>query len=257
MAMPHDDAVRTLAEALRQSRRTVVLTGAGASTESGLPDWRGAQGVWRRMDPSRVASLTALYEHPVEFYAFYRERLRTLRGARPNPTHLALARLEAAGFIHCLVTQNVDGLHKAAGHRDVIEIHGTLAEAHCARCGRHYPVEVLDREVAQPSDTPQCRCRGPIKPGVVLFEEALPPEAVARAFAEARSCDLFLVVGSSLEVGPVNMLPRIAVEHGAALAIINLDTTYLDTEARWVVRARSGEFLSAVAAELGVSIAAH
>lgn len=246
------EAARTLAAALRRGGRTVALTGAGASTESGLPDWRGAGGLWRQMDPARVASMTALYHHPVEFYAFYRERLATLRGARPSGAHLALARLEAGGYLHCLVTQNVDGLHRAAGHQEVVEVHGSLARAHCVRCGQDHPVSILDREVSSPADVPRCRCGGPVKPAVVLFEETLPEEAITRAFAEARRADLFIVVGSSLEVGPVNQLPRLAVESGADLAIINLDPTYLDQRARWVMRERAGALLTAVADHLGV-----
>lgn len=246
------DQVTAVADALQQARHTVVLTGAGASTESGLPDWRGPAGLWRRLDPTRVASMTALYQHPVEFYAFYRERLSRLGGAQPNPTHRALARLEGAGLVHCLITQNVDGLHQLAGHREVVEVHGSLREAACARCGRKHPIALLDREVRTAADAPRCRCGGPVKPGVVLFEEVLPADAVARAFAEAGAADLFMVVGSSLEVGPVNMLPEVAISAGADLILVNLEPTQIDHQARWVVRIRSGEFLTAVAAELGL-----
>lgn len=253
---PPAAVVVELAAALQSARRAVVLTGAGASTESGLPDWRGPEGTWKNWDPARVASLTALRLHPVDFYQFYQYRLSRLRGARPNATHLALAALELAGRVRCVITQNVDGLHGAAGSRDVIEVHGNLCTAHCVDCRQPYSIASLERTVAGPGDVPVCdRCGGYIKPGVVLFEEALPAREIERAFAEAYASDLFIVVGSSLEVGPVNMLPQAAVDAGADLAIINLEPTRMDGLARWVVRERSGTVLPALARHLGIAAA--
>lgn len=253
--MGQADPVAELARLWRESRHVVVLTGAGVSTESGLPDFRSRAGIWQGIDPFRVASLTALRRDPVAFYRFYRQRLRHLAGARPNPAHRALAALEAAGRLACLITQNVDRLHQAAGHRDVVELHGNLAEAHCLECGARYPIERVDVEVESPDQVPRCDgCGGVLKPAVVLFEEVLPAAATARAFAEARRCDLFVVVGSSLEVGPANLLPEEAVAAGARLAIVNLDPTHLDGEAQVVVRGKAGQVLPAVAAALGVPV---
>jgi NAD-dependent deacetylase len=248
-----EQQVRDLAQVWRQSQHVVVLTGAGASTEAGLPDWRGPKGLWKQWDPARIASLTAMQRHPVDFYQFYRFRLASLRGARPGPVHRALAALESAGYLHCLITQNIDGLHQAAGSREVVEVHGNLERAHCVGCGATYPPAVLDVDVQTVADVPRCTaCGGLLKPGIVLFEEPLPAAAIERAFAEARKADLFVVVGSSLEVGPVNLLPRVAVEHGARLGIINLEPTHLDQHATWVVREQAGQVLVALAAELGL-----
>lgn len=254
MAEPAPEGIRSLAAALRESRHCVVLTGAGASTESGLPDFRSGGGIWKNCDPMRVASLSALRDSPVEFYQFYRQRLSRLAGAQPNPTHYALAVLEQAGYVKCLITQNVDRLHQAAGHRDVIEAHGNLQEAVCVECGRLFPIARLDVDVHTRAAIPRCDgCGGMLKPGVVLFEEPLPAEAINRAFDQARRADLFLVVGSSLEVGPVNLLPQEAVAHGARLAILNLEPTFLDHEARWLLRGKSGLLLPALVAELGLA----
>lgn len=249
-----DETVRSLAGALRGHRSTLVLTGAGASTESGLPDWRGPSGLWRSLDPKQVASLTALEHSPVEFYQFYRHRLATLRGARPGPVHRALAALERAGYVRWVVTQNVDGLHQAAGQKTVIEVHGSLRSARCHRCEAPHPIEVLDVDVQTAQDIPRCRCGGVVRPNIVLFEEVLPRDAVHAAFAAAEEADLCVVVGSSLQVGPVNLLPRIVADRGGDVAIINLTPTPFDHLARWRVAARAGEVLTEVARELGVEV---
>ncbi|MCG0239335.1 MAG: NAD-dependent deacylase [Firmicutes bacterium] len=255
MAPELQQQIQQLAAAMRQSRRTVVLTGAGASTEAGLPDWRGPAGIWKQWNPAQIASLSAMRKHPVDFYQFYRYRLATLRGAKPGPVHRAMAALEQAGYVHCIITQNIDRLHQAAGSREVVEVHGNLDRAHCVECGAEYPPTALEVEVQTEADIPRCqRCGGLLKPGIVLFEEPLPEEAISRAFAESRQADLFLVVGSSLEVGPVNLTPRVAVDHGARLGILNLSPTYVDSLATWVIREKAGPVLLAVARELGVEV---
>lgn len=250
------ETIQALAAAMRTARHCVVLTGAGASTESGLPDFRSGSGLWQNVDPMRVASLSALRDTPVEFYQFYRQRLSRLSGAQPNPTHVALAALERAGHVKCLITQNVDHLHQAAGHQNVIEAHGNLRAAQCLECGAAFPIDRLDVDVQGSADIPRCdHCKGMLKPAVVLFEEPLPLQAINRAFRAARRSDLFVVVGSSLEVGPVNLLPREALFAGARLAILNLESTFLDFEANWLLRAKSGVLLPALARELGLGAA--
>lgn len=249
------DEIAELAAALQRSTHAVVLTGAGASTESGLPDFRSKEGLWRDVDPMRLTSMTALRESPVEFYQFYRQRLARLWGAKPNAVHLALAAMQRAGVITQLITQNIDGLHQAAGSPSVIEVHGSLREAVCLQCGHHFPSRMLDVEVSSRSDLPRCpECGGLLKPGVVLFEEALPTAAIDAALQAAYQADLFLVVGSSLEVGPVNQLPAIALGQGAHLAILNLEPTHLDHEARWLIREKAGAALTACAGYLGLSL---
>lgn len=247
-----DDA-RTLAEALAASRHAVVLTGAGASTESGLPDFRSKQGLWKDIDPMKLASMTALRRNPVEFYQFYRYRLSKLHGAQPNPVHTGLAALEAAGYVKALITQNIDGLHQAAGSKRVIEMHGSLRECVCLRCRRRFSSQLIDVDVQHPDDIPGCpECGGILKPGVILFEEALPEAAIEDALAATYQADLFVVIGSSLEVGPVNQLPALAAERGARLAIVNLEPTHLDELADWVVRERASGAVSAWCQYLGL-----
>ncbi|MFZ5814974.1 MAG: SIR2 family NAD-dependent protein deacylase [Bacillota bacterium] len=249
------DLIMELAEALKASKHAVVLTGAGASTESGLPDFRSKEGLWKNVDPMRLASMTALRRSPVEFYQFYRHRLARLGGAEPNPVHRALAAMQRAGLIKALVTQNVDGLHQAAGSPHVIELHGSLRECRCLTCERQFPSALIDVEVESPADIPRCpECGGVLKPGVVLFEEALPMEAIESALNAAYEADLFIVVGSSLEVSPANQLPVIALGEGADLAIFNLEPTHLDRHARWLVRERAGAALTAVASRLGLEL---
>lgn len=247
------EQVRELAHALKKAQHAVVLTGAGASTESGLPDFRSKTGLWKGIDPVSLISLSALRRRPVEFYQFYRMRFSHLWGARPNPVHRVLAALQEEGMVKRLITQNVDGLHQAAGSPDVIELHGSLRECSCLTCGRTFPSRLIDVDVKTAADIPRCpECGGMLKPGVVLFEEPLPPDAIETAFDEARRADLFLVIGSSLEVGPANQLPLLAVQSGADLAILNLTPTYLDGYARWVIREKAGQVLTAVASELGI-----
>lgn len=247
------DALRELAEALAASRYAVVLTGAGASTESGLPDFRSKQGLWKGIDPMKLASMTALRRNPVEFYQFYRYRLSKLQGAEPNRVHTGIAALQEAGYVKALITQNIDGLHQAGGATGVIEMHGSLRECVCLNCRTRYSSRLIDVEVQSPADAPRCpSCGGALKPGVILFEEALPSDAIERAVAATEQADLFIVIGSSLEVGPVNQLPVLAVESGADLAIINLDATHVDRLARWVIPDQAGAAVAQICQWLGL-----
>ncbi|MCL6450144.1 MAG: NAD-dependent deacylase [Acetobacteraceae bacterium] len=236
------------------ARAVVVFTGAGASTESGLPDFRSPQGLWRGFDPFQVASIWALRRDPGAFFAFYRERLSRLGGARPNAAHRALARLEALGRLRAVVTQNVDGLHQAAGSRRVIELHGNLRQASCLGCPRLFPISVLEYQLQRPSgpgELPACpACGGVLRPNVVLFGEPLPEAALREAAREASGCDLFLVVGSSLQVWPAAGLPLQALASGARLAIVNQEPTPLDGAACLVVRGQAGEVLEEAVAEV-------
>ena len=244
--VPVAEGARELADLLLRATHAVVLTGAGASTESGLPDFRSPGGLWQGVDPMRVASIWALRQSPVDFYRFYRHRLAGMGSARPNPCHDALAALEGMGVVKAVITQNVDGLHQAAGSRRVIEVHGSLREAACVDCGRTHPREALEVPVESEADLPRCTCGGLLKPNVILFGEALPEAAFSQAAAEAALCDLMVVVGSSLEVSPANSLPRYALSRGAELALVNLSETSFDRFARVVVRAKAGEVMPRV-----------
>jgi len=235
--------VAQAAALLRSGRLNVVLTGAGISTESGLPDFRSKDGLWARMDPARIASLSAFRRDPQAFYAFYTNRLEALAHAAPNAGHRALARLEALGMVQVVVTQNVDGLHQRAGSRRVVEVHGNLREARCAGCGTIGPIEEMGA-VLRAGALPRCgRCGGLRRPNVVLFEELLPASAYEQAEAACRECGVLLVVGSSLEVHPVAGLPVLAVERGARLIIVNREETACDALADLVLSGEAGTVL--------------
>ncbi|HYX85393.1 MAG TPA: NAD-dependent deacylase [Gaiellales bacterium] len=234
-----------LATLMRRSARTVVLTGAGISTESGIPDFRGPGGIWEGVDPMEVGHIRAARRDPARVWEYYRRRVGTVRAARPNAGHLAIARMQRAGRVHALVTQNVDGLHAAAGSQ-AIEVHGSLRTANCMDCGV---------EIAMPADpvgVPCCaECGGPLKPGVVMFGEMLPEAAIMRANELAASCELLIAAGSTLEVWPVAELPAIALDSGAALAVLNRGPTGYDDRCHVRIEGPLGEVLPALAESVG------
>lgn len=223
-------------------RPCVVLTGAGVSTESGIPDFRSPTGIWAEVDPLEVASIQAFHRDPDRVWAFYRTRIHILLEAEPNPAHVALAELERRGFVRAVVTQNIDMLHTRAGSTDVVEVHGSIGRAVCPACGY---VEDVDRVLVQleRQPTPLCReCDAVLKPGVTLFGELLPQAAFERATALARGAELMLVVGSSLEVWPVAGLPL----ESRSLAIVNRGPTALDDHAVLRIDASASDTLMEV-----------
>ena len=229
----------TLAELIRSNQPCVALTGAGVSTESGIPDFRSAGGIWAQVDPYEVASIDAFRRDPERVWEFYGRRLDLLADARPNAAHVALARLEHAGLLEAVVTQNVDGLHQAAGSRDVVEVHGAIGAAVCPVCGRRA------ENVRPLLPLPRCAACGAIlKPDVVLFGELLPEDAIGRATELALGAALLLVVGTSLQVWPVAGLPDETLAAGGSLAIVNRDPTPYDARADLVCRSSAGETLS-------------
>lgn len=242
-------SVDRLAELLRKRQPCVVLTGAGISTESGIPDFRSAEGIWARYDPYEVAHIDALRRDPAGVWEFYVLRLGKLAEAEPNDGHRALADLEQRGWVHAIVTQNVDGLHQRAGSREVVEVHGSLREAECVHCGARVPM--VDAVASLP--LPACpECGEVLKPGVVMFGELLPVEAIERAQRLAAEAGLLLVVGSSLEVHPVATLPGDTLAAGGSLAIVNLGETPWDSHADLVVDGGAGETLSELACALDI-----
>jgi NAD-dependent deacetylase len=230
-----------LAELIRERQPCVVLTGAGISTESGIPDFRSPTGIWAEVDPFEVASIEAFRRDPERVWSFYRKRIHTLLEAEPNAGHFALAELERRGLVHAVVTQNIDTLHTRAGSRDVVEVHGSIRFSRCLRCGREEGLtDVLAQLESRPA--PVCSACGTIlKPGVVLFGELLRASEMDRATALARSAALLLVVGSSLEVWPVAGLPLEA----RAVAIVNRGPTTLDDRAVLRIDGAAGETLGA------------
>jgi NAD-dependent deacetylase len=236
------EAVARLAELVRTRQPVVALTGAGVSTESGIPDFRSATGVWAEVDPFEVATIDAFGRDPARLWEFYARRFRSLLDAEPNAAHRALAELERRGLLAAIVTQNIDTLHERAGSRDVVEVHGSIRRAVCLRCGAAEPLAAV-LEQLDGGGTPVCPgCGAVLKPDVVLFGELLPAAAIERATALARTAGLMLVVGSSLEVWPVAGLPL----ESRSYAIVNRGPTGLDDGAVVTIDAGAGETLSAL-----------
>jgi NAD-dependent protein deacetylase/lipoamidase len=229
-------AIHSAADILRSSKSAVVLTGAGISTASGIPDFRSTDGgLWQRYDPFEVASLTAFRHHPERFFEWMHSLALNIYGAQPNVAHFGLARLEQAGWLKTIISQNIDGLHQRAGSHHVIEIHGSLQTLTCVRCYTQYPSSQYLPTYLEQKQIPYCPgCGGVLKPDLVLFGEQLPARAWLAALQASQTCDMMLVIGSSLEVLPVAGLPMRALENGAHLIVINRNPTYIDVRAEVV-----------------------
>ena len=231
-----------LAALIVERQPCVVLTGAGVSTESGIPDFRSETGIWANVDPLEVASIRAFKRDPERVWGFYRTRILSLLAAEPNAGHLALAELERRGLVQALLTQNIDTLHSRAGSREVVELHGSIRTAECPSC---LEVEETAGVLAQLEDrpTPVCaRCGEILKPGVTLFGELLPAGAIERALELAHAAALMLVVGSTLEVWPVAVLPLEA----RSFAVVNRGPSALDGRAELKIDGNAGATLAAV-----------
>lgn len=241
------EAIEQVAEWMRTSTQTVVFTGAGMSTESGLPDFRSAGGLWkqsRRME--ELASVEALAHAFADFVEFYRWRIQMLAGVQPHAGHRWLARWQSEGKVQALITQNVDGLHDEAGSPDVIELHGSLRVVRCSACGS----EVSSERFLSDEGEHCSACQGKMRPGVVLFGEALPEKALERARHASENAELFLVLGSSLQVSPANWFPRLAKANGARLVIMNREPTPLDSLADLTLSGAIGEQLEQLSGKL-------
>lgn len=234
-----------LREMINRAEKIVAFTGAGISAESGIPTYRGSDGVWNKYDPDKYANIDYFLRDPSYYWNFFRDvRYSVLKAAKPNQGHGVLARLEEKGVLKAVITQNVDGLHQEAGSRNVLELHGNTRRIVCLDCGAAYGIDEA-RKLVETELPPSCSsCGGMLKPDVVMFGEALPEETVNRAAEEARSCDLMLAIGSSLLVQPAASMPVIAKRAGAELAIINQDSTPLDSTADLVLRQSASEVLS-------------
>jgi NAD-dependent deacetylase len=242
--------VSDLAALVRELQPCVVLTGAGISTESGIPDFRSPGGIWAKYDPMEYATIAAFRADPVKVWEFYALRFELLTTAEPNAGHLALAELQRRGLVAAVVTQNVDGLHERAGSRAVVEVHGSIRSASCLDCGERVPLEDVVAALEDAPAPPCPRCGAVLKPDVVMFGELLPAAAIDQATELARQAGLLLVVGSSLEVHPVAELPVETVSAGGQLAIVNRGPTPFDHLASVRIDGGAGETLSALAEEL-------
>jgi NAD-dependent deacetylase len=242
-------SVARLAELIERRRPCVVLTGAGISTESGIPDFRSASGIWAQYDPREVATIDAFHASPATVWEFYGRRLATLGDVEPNDGHRALAELEQRGWVQAVITQNVDRLHSRAGSQRVVEVHGTIGTASCLNCATVVPADELELPL------PGCpECGRVLKPDVVMFGELLPEAAVAEAVDLAAHAGALLVVGSSLEVYPIAALPLETLAAGGSLAIVNRGATQFDSRADVTIDAGAGETLRALADALPDSL---
>ncbi len=233
-----------LREYVSRSSRIVFFGGAGVSTESGLPDFRSVDGLYSQkydVPPETILSHTYFYAHTEAFFRFYREKM-LFPEAKPNAAHLTLARWEQEGKLSAVVTQNIDGLHQAAGSRRVFELHGSVLRNHCVHCGQAYPVQAI----LNSTGVPLCGCGGVIKPDVVLYEEGLDEKVLNGAVRAIEQADLLLVAGTSLTVYPAAGLLRFFDRRRGPLVLINRDATGMDDSADLLLRGKVGEILAAL-----------
>lgn len=239
-----DKKISKLKDMIADSKQLVAFTGAGLSAESGVPTYRGAGGLWTKYDPMQYANIHYFLQDPSYYWSFFRDvRYPIIKKAQPNPAHYALAELEKQGKLEIVITQNIDGLHQLAGQSNIVELHGNTRRIVCMNCENVYSMDeaykLLEKEFP-----PRCSCGGMLRPDTVFFGEPLPRSALDEALTRAQNCDMFLVVGSSLVVNPAAQLPVVAKQHGALLAIINIDPTPLDDLADLVIHERASQVLS-------------
>lgn len=245
-----EQAIQHAAQLILQATHTVILSGAGISTASGIPDFRSPNsGLWKQPNAVETASIFGFKRNPLAFYQWMRPLAHKVLQAQPNPAHLALAQLEHAGHVQAIITQNIDMLHSRAGSETIFELHGHLRRATCVECFTETDAEPLITRFLDTGDIPYCQaCGGVLKPNVILFGEQLPVRELLGARQAARQCDLMIVIGSSLEVSPAADFPVLAREHGAKLIIINFQATYIDYMADVLLRENAAEVVPMIAA---------
>ena len=245
----NDSLIKTAAALISGSRHAVAFTGAGMSTESGIPDFRSPGGIWTKYDPEEFSyqNFISKEANRKKYWRWSREFYPTVRDAKPNAGHLALAELESRGLLHSVITQNIDDLHRRAGNRDIIELHGNGTRVGCLMCGKQWSRAEFQSRLEAGDDDPRCdNCNGLTKPRTISFGQSMPEPETTRAFEEATRCDLLITVGSSLVVFPAATLVPTAKESGARLILINLEPTPYDAIADVVIHAKAGESLSAI-----------
>jgi NAD-dependent deacetylase len=245
-----EDLIREAAELIRRSERVIVFTGAGVSTESGIPDFRSPGGLWQKYDPEEFyyQRFMSSEESREKYWRMSLEFYEPFKAARPNAAHLAVVELEKMGKLDCVITQNIDNLHQEAGSSPerVIELHGTAVSASCLSCRRKISRDEIHSRLVQGERVPRCGCGGILKTDTVFFGEAMPPWETEESFRRARRCDLMIVIGSSLVVQPAASIPLEAKESGARLILINRDPTYCDPHADVVFHGSAGEVMSRI-----------
>jgi len=235
-----EELIEQAAEIIMNSKFTMALTGAGISVESGIPDFRSADGLWAKFDPAEYASIHSFRAKPEMVWEMLREMDKVVSQARPNKAHLGMGELEEMGYLHCIITQNIDNLHQLGGAKNVIEYHGNSSTLSCLWCGKKYKSEEKRDEYP-----PRCECQKILKPDVVFFGEAIPEYALNRSFQLASSAQALMVVGTSAVVSPVNTIPTIAKQNGAKIIEINTERTHLtDTVTDIFLQGGAGKVIS-------------
>lgn len=237
-----EDKIAKLREMIAESDNIVFFGGAGVSTESGIPDFRSVDGLYNqkwKYPPETILSRSFFERDPAEYYRFHREKL-VIDGVKPNRAHLRLAQLEQEGKLKAVITQNIDGLHQAAGSKNVLELHGSILRAYCSRCRKPYPAEIINKG----SGVPRCSCGGVIRPDIVLYEEPLDNDIVRSAISYIRNADILIIGGTSLNVYPAAGL--INYYRGKKLVLINLSETPYDSYADLIIHEKIGEVFSRV-----------
>ncbi len=216
---------REAAKEIATSKKCIALTGAGISAESGIPTFRSKGGMWNDYDPTVYASLDTFIEDPSKYWSIRGEFIRNYNEYIPNEGHNTLSRLEKSGLLHCIITQNIDGLHRKAGSEKILEIHGSLRESYCRSCGSEYIAPDIPE-----GDVPLCACGGVLKPNTVLFGEQLPEGVLEEAQLQAESCDVMLLIGTSAVVYPAAYLPILAKRNGAKIIEVNIENSFSDSD---------------------------
>lgn len=224
---------------VRSATSICVLTGAGISAESGVPTFRGSNGLWANLKPEELASFDAFMKNPKNVWAWYHHRKEIMRNVQPNAAHYALAEMETLVPRYTLVTQNIDNLHRRAGSKRVLELHGNIERSYCSTCGKY----VAEVDITEEHPIPYCECGGIIRPDVVWFGETLPEEEYEEAVRAASECELFFSIGTSAIVYPAAGIPLIAKRHGAYVVEINLEPTQLSPQADETIFGKAGELL--------------
>jgi NAD-dependent deacetylase len=248
-----DAGLERARELVARAEQVVVFTGAGISAESGIPTYRDAEeSLWTKYDAQKVVQIDSFMRDSTDYWHFFLDvRYRVISDAKPNPGHLALAAMERAGKLAAVITQNIDGLHQAAGSERVIELHGNTRRIDCLSCGARYTLDEVYGMLAKTLPPPCKSCGGMLKPDVVFFGEALPEQALREASELARSCDVLIAIGSSLRVYPAAGLPEWAKANGAGLIIVNKTPTPFDQLADALLRGAAGELLPILARAAG------
>jgi len=240
--------IQRAAKDILSSKKTIAFTGAGISVESGIPDFRGAQGLWEKYDPEEYAHIHAFYSNPDRVWLMLKDMFALVMNAKPNPAHLGLAELERMGLLSSVITQNVDGLHQAAGSHNVIEFHGSHRTLSCLKCSTTIDGTTLKMEDLPPRCS---RCSSLLKPDVVFFGEPIPWDAQTTSFKESKSCSMVLVIGTSALVYPAASIPITAKERGATVIEINMERTPLtDQISDYLIPGSAGEIVPAILGEV-------